>query len=297
MNLNNPSSYEVTFETKCYENDWEFILKSKFLDRMINNCNYNFCFKHVIINNVNDSKLIKYYANKKKKEKIIDAFYFVDDYIEDALNYFDIKKESFGNGYYYSSAELVGLFVAKSKYLLHFSSDSFIPKKDESDWIAEACNIFEKEPNIVVANPTWFFQFNTAREEAGGNMAGNFYLGYGFSDQCYLVKTEDFRAKIYNFKHSISDRYPQYGGELFEKRIDSYMRVNGKKRITSNKISYIHNNFPKKFLLKKIILFLIQVNVYNFICIIYFKVFINYKQKYSEFKYHIKKLIREHHNN
>jgi len=292
MKTNNSSLYDITFETKCYENDWEYILKTKHLDRMISNCNFNFRFKQLIINNVNNRKLIEHYADEKKNEKVIDEYYFVDDYIEDALNFFNVTKESFGNGYYYSSAELTGLYIVKSKYLLHFSSDSFIPKKYRSDWILEACNIFEKEPDIVVANPVWNFQFNAARKEAEGNITGNFNLGYGFSDQCYLVKTEDFRAKIYNFKHPMSDRYPRYGGELFEKRIDSYMRVNRKRRITSDKISYIHNNFPKKNYLKKIILFFIIINVYNYICIIYYKLHGNYKQISFKCKYYIKKLIK-----
>ena len=263
--------YEITFETKCYENDWEYLLKTNYLNRMIHNCNFDFIFKHIIINNVKQRDVVGYYAQKKVKEKTIDAYYFVDDYIENALYYFDINKESFGNGYYYSSAELVGLYVTKSKYILHFSSDSFLPGKDRSDWILEACNIFEKEPNIVVANPTWGFQFDVARKEAEGNMIGNFNLGYGFSDQCYLVRTEDFRAKIYNFKHSASERYPKYGGELFEKRVDSYMRVNGKQRITSTKISYIHRNFPYKKLNKIVILFLMKINMYNLMCILVYK--------------------------
>ena len=155
--------------------------------------------------------------------------------------------------------------MTKSKYLLHFSSDSFLPKKDKSFWIKEACNIFEKNPNIVVANPAWSYQFNEAKKEAQGNSTGNFYLGYGFSDQCYLVRTIDFRARIYNFRHPYSERYPKYGGELFEKRVDSYMRMHNKQRITSVKESYIHSNFPHKGLSKIAVQFLLKINVYFFV--------------------------------
>jgi len=270
---------EITFETKCYENDWEYLLKTKYLGKMISNCNFNFSCKNIIINNVKKRNIVEYYAQKKVEDKTIDAYYFVDDYIEKALNFFDIKKESFGIGYYYSSAELVGLYVAKSKYLLHFSSDSFIPNKEKSNWLTEACSIFEERQDIIVANPVWNYKFNEAKNEANGKTMNNFYIGYGFSDQCYLVKTTDFRARIYNYKHFLSERYPKYGGELFEKRIDSYMRVNEKQRITSNKESYIHKNFPHKGLSKIIVSLLIWGNMYFFYYKLKHKAYIKEKIK------------------
>ena len=254
-------SYGVTFETKCYENDWEYILKTNYLNKMIENCNFNFDCRNIIINNVKQRDVVEYYAQKKVNEKTVTAFYFVDDYIEDALEFFGIEKESFNGGYCYSSAELVGLYVAKTKYLLHFSGDSFLPKRDRNNWIAEACGILENDQEIVAANPRWY-EFDREWKEAKENRIGNFYLGYGFSDQCYLVKADVFRAKIYDFKHPNSERYPKYGGELFEKRVDSYMWVNEKQRITSINESYIHTNFPNRPSLKIVVKILIGINLY-----------------------------------
>jgi hypothetical protein len=62
MNTNNP--YEITFETKCYENDWEYVLRTNYLNRMIDNCNFNFDFKQVIINNTKRRDRVEYYAQK-----------------------------------------------------------------------------------------------------------------------------------------------------------------------------------------------------------------------------------------
>ena len=258
--------YDITFETKCYENDWEYLLKTNYLDKQIKYCNVVFSNKQLIINNVNDKNKVSIWAQKKKDNKIIDNFYFVDDYIDEALKHFNISKDSFGKGYYYSSAELVGLYLSKSKYHLHFSSDSFMIK-NKHNWIIEACEILENNPNISVANPVWNFSFNSAMDEASGNKINNFFIGYGFSDQCYFVRTDEFKGNIYNFSHPESDRYPKYGGELFEKRIDAYMRVNKKNRITSTETSYVHNNFPKLKLLKKIIIYLLNINIYIHICI------------------------------
>ncbi|KAA6332431.1 hypothetical protein EZS27_019062 [termite gut metagenome] len=251
--------FEITFETKCYERDWEYLLKTKHLDRMICNCNTTFSFRQLIINNVKQPELVKRYAQQKVDKGIIDAFYFVDDYIDEALPLFGLQRDSFGIGYYYSCSELVGLYLSKTKYHLHFSSDAFMLKNHRSKWIIEACTILEKDSRFVTANPTWNHHFDDAKKESIGEKAGNFYMGYGFSDQCYLVRTADFKAKIYNYSHPISERYPKYGGELFEKRIDSFMRSKGLLRLTSTHEAYIHKNFSKKNFFKPITLILLKL--------------------------------------
>jgi hypothetical protein len=261
----NATDFGITFETKCYENDWEYLLKTNYLDLMISRCNVNFEFKQLIINNVENPEIVKKYAQKKIDKGIIDAFYVVDDYIDEALQFFDINKESFGKGYNYSSSELVGLYLSKTKYHLHFSSDAFLPKLSKSDWIKEACQILDMNSEYVVANPCWDYEFETAIGQSVKSNFGNFIVGYGFSDQCYLVRSADFRAQIYNFKHPDSERYPKYGGELFEKRVDSFMRTNQLFRLTHSKESYVHRNFPKSLILRKIMLIMIRLNLYLFV--------------------------------
>jgi hypothetical protein len=266
-------TYGITFETKCYENDWQFVLKTNYLNRMIRNCGIAFTFKQLIINNVKNRDEIKRYAQKKVEEKIIDAYYFVDDYIDEALHFYAIDKNSFGKGYYYSTSELVGLYVAKTKYLLHFSSDAFMlcppihthDMQNRGSWILEACEIFEKHPVYVVANPLWGFNLEGARAESmDRRMIGNFYIGYGFSDQCYLVRTDDFRQQIYGYTHPASEHYPKYGEELFEKRVDSFMRTKERYRLTSIKTNYIHSNFPKSKGGKIRTLILLKLNLYYY---------------------------------
>lgn len=233
----------ITFETKVYENDWKFILLGDYLDVMINNCNYVFTERVLFINNVNNINKVCKYAQKKIDEGVLDKYFIVDQFADQALDFFDIKKDSFGTGYFYSISELVSIFLCKTEYLLHFSSDSFI-KESNSNWIDEAIDIFNIRQDIFVANPTWNNNYKEAKCESIAEIS-NFYLGYGFSDQCYLIKTDVFKKKIYNEIHIKSERYPNYGGELFEKRVDSYMRNNNLYRITSKKESYIHKNFSK----------------------------------------------------
>lgn len=233
----------VTFETKCYENDWEFILKGRRLEETIGRCRFGFARKTVIINNVDNPARVRRYADKKVQQGVIDRYYFAADYADAALEFFRIDKASFRGGYYYSIAELVGIFLCETPYLLHFSSDTR-PAYGNPPWIAEAIGIFEQREDVVVANPAWDHRFEHAEEESFDS-TGNFYLGYGFSDQCYLLPTARFRQPVFNETHPESARYPAYGGELFEKRVDSYMRNHQLLRITSKTAAYEHKNFPK----------------------------------------------------
>jgi hypothetical protein len=80
----------LTFETKVWENDWEFILKNNYLDKMIANCNFDFDQKTIIINNVKNRAIVEKHCEIKVKEGIIDAFYCVEDYAETVLDFFEI---------------------------------------------------------------------------------------------------------------------------------------------------------------------------------------------------------------
>ena len=60
-----------------------------------------------------------------------------------------------------------------------------------------------------------------------------------FETKCY---ESDFKDRIYYEHHPDSQRYPAYGGELFEKRVDAWMRTNGFLRCTYKHGSYIPRN-------------------------------------------------------
>lgn len=109
----------------------------------------------------------------------------------------------------------------------------------------------------VIANPTWNFRYNDMRKECERfGFTGDFGVSQGCSDQCYLIKTSEFKKQIYKYKHPDSERYPKYGGELFEKRVDSYLRCTNHLRLNYAKASYIHANFPKKKLRRRIYFFI-----------------------------------------
>ena len=233
----------ITFETKCWEKDWKYLLKTNLIKKNIDRNNYLFAKKVLIINNISNYTTVRKAADKLISNGTLTDYFLVDDYAKQALEFFDITKEDLGAGYYYSISELVGIFLCDTDYLLHYSSDSKL--KNKSNWINFALNRFEQNSRIKVANPTWNNEYVNAKKESIDENK-NFYNGFGFSDQCYLIKTKDFKQRIYKENNILSERYPSYGGELFEKRVDSWMRNNYYYRITYKHDSYYHRNFPKK---------------------------------------------------
>lgn len=231
----------ITFETKIWERDWKLILRTGRIKRMIDACRYEFAERILYINNVNDGDAAAREAAKLLKDKTLTSIMFVEALADKALEAFNVTKESFGEGYYYSVQELAGIYNCRTEYLLHFSGDSIITNKES--WIAEAIETMEKDKTAFVANP-W-----DGRPAAPGletiSEDENFRYSTGFSDQCYLIRAADFKKPIYNETNPAASVYPVYAGELFEKRVFSYMKNHGLFRLTSKKAVYKHQNFPR----------------------------------------------------
>jgi hypothetical protein len=247
----NPS---VTLETKCWENDWEFLLKTDHIERVAERSGFNFAKKTLIINNVDDPGKVSSYAQRLVRAGVLTDYYLVAEHEAAALDFFGLSKESLASGFVYSVAELVGIHLCRTDFLLHFSGDSCPVSRAE--WIGAALERFSADDNVKVANLTWNNNYAEAAAEAFAEDE-EFYFGYGFSDQMYLVRTSDFRSPaVYHETNPASARYPQYGGELFEKRVDAWMRNHGFHRITYKHASYVHENFPKGGIKRKLRLLL-----------------------------------------
>lgn len=247
----------VTFETKCWEGDWRLLLTTGRVKKMIERCRYPFAEKVLYINNVKDKKKVFAAASKLVRNKILTSVFFVEDLAQQALDHLKVGRDSFKGGFYYSIQELTGIFNCRTAYLLHFSGDSMI--ENNEPWIDQAIGRMETDSSILAANPNWD---RTGQEAGSGAVSGDglFYRGSLFSDQCYLIRAADFKRPIYNETNAASSMYPDYAGELFEKRVFSYMRNHGLYRLTSKKAFYKHRNFPDDPV-RRILLYLTGINL------------------------------------
>jgi len=232
----------VTFETKCWEQDWEVLLKTDRLEQMIARNKFPFADRVLIINNVDDSAEVARHAQAAVDRGVLTAFHIAADHADEALRFFQIERDSFGPGYVYSIAELVGVYLCRTEFLLHFSSDSIL--RTAVDWVTPTIALFRDPQGAVVgaANPMWDERW-PHKEKVGESP--DYIASYGFSDQCYFVRTSDFRAPIYNERHPGSERFPKYGGQLFEKRVDSWMLNHRRFRLTYKHAFYDHENIRR----------------------------------------------------
>ncbi len=235
----------VTLETKCWEHDWRHILEGEWL-RLLGERNvYPFSEKILMINNVKDYSVVSKHADRAVQRGWISKYVIVEEYAAEALDFFLITRKSFGVGYPYSIAELVAIFLCRSDFLLHYAGDC-IPATT-CDWVSGAVLLMSQDPRVKVCNLDWDERHSEAKSTAIEE-TDDFHISYGgFSDQCYLVRVEEFRQRIYNESHPDSARYPRYGGELFEKRIDSWMRNHRHLRATFKHAHYLHKNWPLPF--------------------------------------------------
>ena len=234
----------VAFEIKCYERDWQFVAKESYLRSVISNCRHSFDHRVLYLNNFTDYGPVTQAAEQLVAADVIDEYCVVEDHATSALKAFGITRDSLTTGYYFSIAELVGIHRCQTDFLLHFSGDSQM-ESGAPNWITGAIQVMQLRPDVLVANPVWGRHHRQARREAFAEDA-NWYYSYGFSDQCYLLKTTSMQKMgIFSEQHPDSERYPVYGGELFEKRVDSYMRNHKLLRITSKNASYVHKNHTK----------------------------------------------------
>ncbi len=252
----------VTFETKVWENDWELLLKTSRMRKTIKNCHYRFTNKFLYINNVNNFAAVESAAKEMIQTGIIDKYINVNDYADRALCHFNLNKEKLSKGYYYSIAELVSIYLSETKYILHFSGDTTVTPDVPNDWLEAGIDVLEKKPDVKVFNLAWNYDYQDAKDESEYEDK-DFYFGYGFSDQMYLIRTTDFKQRIYEYYDKASERYPKYGGELFEKRVDSWMRQNKFLRATYKHGSYRHKNFTKHDFFKKIAIYFDNPNLFK----------------------------------
>ena len=158
----------------------------------------NFAERILYVNNVADPDRVAFYAGKLVERDVITRYVFVDQHAREALDFFGLDRDSFRGGYYYSIQELVGIYLCRTEYLLHFAGDSIL--EGPFHWIEQGIAKLEEDPRVKVVNCVPDGSVCEAEAQAY-EQDDTFWLGYGFSDQCYLVRTADYKQRIFDETH------------------------------------------------------------------------------------------------
>ena len=232
----------VILETKCWEHDWRHILEGEWLRLLVERNAHPFSEKILMINNVRNYSVVSKHAERAIQRGWLTKYIIVEEHAAEALDFFSISRESLGVGYRYSIAELVGIFLCRTDFLLHFAGDCM--PAAASDWVSCAVRLMSQDSRIKVCSLNPGAGYGGA-EKKSTEQTEDFYIAEcGFSDHCYLVRAKEFRGRIYNESHPDSTCYPKYGGELFEKRVFAWLRNNRHLGASYKHAYYIHKNWP-----------------------------------------------------
>ena len=185
----------ITFFTQCYEGDWKSLILNGGIERKLENLNYNFTKKTLIITNVENRNIVEESIKNLVERNIIDDYHFTDDYSDKVLDFFNIDKESFNGGYWYSIAPLLSIYLCDTDYMVYLTGDSLTEKTDY-DWISKGIELLKSNDKIKSVNPVWNYDFTNAEQQENELTNHTFeknsewWYGQGFSDQCFLFKTK-----------------------------------------------------------------------------------------------------------
>jgi hypothetical protein len=245
----------VSFATSCWEKDWEKILfdKEYLRKKQIENQGFDFQEKILIVNNVKEEARVVAEAQKLIGEGLLTHVYSSREKQEQIFDFFRLQRSDFRMGndagnyenvtpdwiYYNALAPLSAIYYCQSDYLLYLTGDVYLDQK--VIWIDEAIKKMEKKKCYKVANLTWNGRYEEAKKQSF-RMDGEFFVSKsGFSDQMFLVFAKDFQQPIYGEIRKDADHFPR--GDVFEKRVYSFMKNHGWQRITHRLGSYVHKSF------------------------------------------------------
>jgi hypothetical protein len=183
-----------------------------------------FANKIAVINNVEAPEDAARLAKQLVAMGEIDRFVFVSDYIDQALDKTCLTHADLGNVANYTNWALVGVCIAQSSWFVIW--DSEISLAEPINWIDPSIEFLTENNRVLVASPSpdpgWL---RGSIKNKTATLSGNFALSYGFSDQVFLARTDQFARPIYGEKCLASLRYPlAHLGSVFEERVDAYMR-------------------------------------------------------------------------
>lgn len=219
---------DVDFLVNCYERTYRDVLAPGFMAARVAEQQREFAAVTVLVNNVDDRPAAERLAAAAVESGEVTRVVFVEDHLEEALRVTRLRRSSMQRLPHFTDWALAALVLGGPDWLLHWDAEAVLD--EPCDWVSPSVAYLAAHPGIVVANPESWFRL--ARREAQ-HVDGDFAVGYGFSDQVYLMRRSQFARPIYRKIAPASWRGPLSHVEpIFEQRVDAWMRRTGHLRAT-----------------------------------------------------------------
>jgi len=226
----------VDFVVNCWEADYRQLLAPGAIAAKAAQHRYPDLHTTVLVNNVHDRSQVESMAAASGADRVA----FVEDYIEKAFATIKVRRSILRRGAYFSDWPLAALVLPGPDKLLAWAGD--IRLRESHDWVTPSLTLLEADPRVLVANPAWYVegQVDTLAEQQIAEV-GDFGLGYGFSDQAFLVSRSDFARIDLDKVAPASWRFTLTGAvAVFEQRVDAALRRSRRLRATYTRATYVH---------------------------------------------------------
>jgi hypothetical protein len=232
---------DVDLCVNCYERTYREVLAPGFFAKLAADHARRFTRRTALVNNVLDRGAVERLVLERKAAGELDACFFVEDRIEDALRQTGVASPEIARAPYFTDWGLVLVTAPGPDWLVH--CDPEVRLQAPYDWVGPSITLMDADARVMVANPRWYAP--TPRHDTLARTtlerSGRFALGLGFSDQLFLCRRSEFAAPIYGQRCVATRRYPMANVSLsFEARVDAWMRHHDRLRANFLDAVYIH---------------------------------------------------------
>ena len=225
----------------CYERTYRQVLSPGFLPALAAGHARRFERRTAIVNNVSDRAEAERMAQRLQEAGELDAWFFVEDHIDEALSRTGLTRAELGRAPYFVDWGLVLVTVPGPDWLVH--CDPEVRMQEPRDWVTPSIELMRTDARVMVANPRWYAP--TPRHDTLARStfetAPGFAIGLGFSDQLFLCRRSELAAPIYQQRCLATRRYPMANvSRSFEARVDAWMRHHDRLRANFLGATYVH---------------------------------------------------------
>ena len=229
-----PPAVELLVNT--FERTYRQVLAPGFFPGIAQQNQFEFARRVALIGNVDDRDGAAALAQQRIDDGEIDEVFWVDEQLPSALVRTGLTQRDLGDVPFFTDWALVAVTLPGCDWLLHWDAD--IELESPADWITPTLALMEEDRRLLVGNPNW--EADTLDAEAIERRPP-FVIGRGFSDQLFLVRRSELARPIYSERCIARLRYPvAHLGDIFEARVDAYMRHHDRLRATHADVRYLH---------------------------------------------------------
>lgn len=234
---------DVELVFNCFERTIGHVTQSGALAELAAQHSYPFARRTLLVNNVDSLPKWTGALDRLVADEIVDRWMPVADAVPGALAATGLRLRDIRPREHWSDFALVAVSLPGPDLLCY--CDPEIELTVPGDWITPSIALMDSGQGVAVANPRW--TAGDAAEQRVDERVGDFLLGYGFTDQIFLLRRSEFRRPIYRrwvpvgVRSPASLRYPaSFDCQVFEARADAYMRVSRRRRAMHRSITYTH---------------------------------------------------------